>query len=158
MQHQILTSRLPGQFVPEITCPDVEDTIKEVAKIQAVHALENSTMPAEGQDYKVMPPLSQVAPSVYLRAVRDLLNMDYATTDAEVPGRVAALYLALDRIFRVADEFEGGGEAMGNALDEIAGLCAAAFGQVQHGEPWRRKTAVETMLAQALEREVRHGL
>lgn len=155
MQYEFQTPKLPGQFVPECASNHEEDIIRHHAKFAAEFCLKNSTMPKNGQDFRIVPPLPELPAMVYMRALRDLLNMDYATTDADVPGRVAALYVALGMILDIADDFEGGGEAMSNALAEIAGLAAAAFGQVQHGEPWPRRKSLEIMLAGSMARELR---
>jgi len=159
MQYEFQTPKLPGQFIPEFTTTHEEDIVKYHAKFSAQFHTENSTVPQAGKDFRIVPALPPVSASVYMHALRDLLNMDYATRDADVPGRVAALYVALAKIFDIADEFEGGGEAMSNALAEIAGIAAAAFGQVQHGSPygnsWKRKKALEIMLAGSMARELR---
>ncbi|MFU2208188.1 hypothetical protein [Solidesulfovibrio sp. C21] len=155
MLYEFQTPKLPGQFVPEFTATHEEDIVKYHAKFAAQFHTENSTMPLAGKDFRIVPALPQLSAMVYMRALRDLLNMDYATTDADVPGRVAALYVAMGIVLNIADEFEGGGEAMSNALAEIAGLAAAAFGQVQHGDPWPRRKGLEVMLAGSMARELR---
>lgn len=155
MQYEFQTPKLPGKFVPEFTANHEEDIVKYHAKFAAQFHTENSIMPQAGKDFRIVPPLPTLSAMIYLGAVRDLLNMDYATTDADVPGRVAALYVALAKIFDIADDFEGGGEAMSNALAEISGLAAAAFGQVQHGDAWPRRKGLEVMLAGSMARELR---
>lgn len=141
-----------GHFVPEMSSPLEEVVIKELAKFQAEFVCENSCLPQAGLDYTITPALPNIQDTVYLGACRDLLNMDYATTREEIPGRMAALYIALAKIFDMAEE-----RAESNSFArEISGIAAAAFGDVQHGRIGRDR-AKNDLVIQALRREVRRN-
>lgn len=133
-----------GHMVPVFSSPFEEETAKELAQFGAGHMLQHSAMPEQGHDFTVTPndPL-RLSGEVQIGIIRDLLNMDTETQRQEVPGRVGALYVALAKVFALADESDD------PLLREIAGICAAAFGEVQNGHSWQRKDAKDVMLEKA---------